>query len=116
MLALIEHGFMTGAGDDPCWLQPCQNHGVCMPTDSGFECLCTLRYVGDRCQHDLGSLCERPEHACLNEGTCREIPSGNRTVCLCRENFTGNDTSSVYSISIILYTSLEHCKSVESVS
>lgn len=81
-----------GSGDrnDPCWSRPCLNDGRCRATGtSGFECLCTRRYVGDRCQHDLGSLCDRPENGCLNGGTCLEQVAGNGTTCLCPPNFTG---------------------------
>jgi hypothetical protein len=40
--------------------------------DEGFKYRCSLRYIGDRCLHDLGSLCQRPEFSCLNGGSCHE--------------------------------------------
>ena len=87
---------------NPCWFQPCKNKGVCMAIGDAFECVCTMRYVGDRCQHDLGSLCQLPEHACMNGGTCRENSSGNGTVCLCAANFSGDHFSCQAAISRLL--------------
>ena len=58
--------------------------------DEGFECRCSLRYIGDRCQHDLGSLCQSPEFSCLNGGSCHEHPTGNGTSCICPSNLSGS--------------------------
>lgn len=83
----------NNATSDPCWNRPCRNYGKCSSlsnSDDGFECRCSLRYIGDRCQHDLGSLCERPEFSCLNGGSCHEHPTGNGTSCICPPNFSGS--------------------------
>ena len=44
-----------------CHSNPCLNNGSCFHTDdhSGevpFTCLCSKRFYGDRCQHELGSV------------------------------------------------------------
>ncbi|KAI9551727.1 hypothetical protein GHT06_022063 [Daphnia sinensis] len=83
----------NNATSDPCWNRPCRNYGKCSSSsnnEDGFECRCSLRYIGDRCQHDLGSLCERPEFSCLNGGSCHEHPTGNGTSCICPPNFSGS--------------------------
>jgi len=49
-----------------------------------------LRYSGDRCQVDLGTLCDRPEFSCLNGGSCREHSDSNGTRCICPPAFTGS--------------------------
>ena len=48
--------------------------------------LCSLTACSSRA---AGPLCSRPEHRCENGGVCQEDWTGERTVCLCPEGFSG---------------------------
>lgn len=37
-------------GTNPCWPNPCQNNGICMPSGSTFVCSCLTGYSGQRCE------------------------------------------------------------------
>ncbi|CDW55282.1 hypothetical protein TTRE_0000355401 [Trichuris trichiura] len=66
----------------------CVNDGTLGKDSRGhFMCMCTDRYNGIRCEHDV---CEGK---CKNAGTC--IPGMGKPKCICRRGYTGGDCTEV---------------------
>ncbi|XP_064457665.1 protein crumbs-like [Ornithodoros turicata] len=87
---LPDLGHCDGYDSDPCFSHVCQHSGVCTLVGGKPKCLCMSRYNGEYCQHDTGSLCNRPDHPqCQNGGTCQEDHLGNSTSCSCLPKYMG---------------------------
>uniref|UniRef100_A0A7E4WCV1 Cadherin-related family member 2 n=1 Tax=Panagrellus redivivus TaxID=6233 RepID=A0A7E4WCV1_PANRE len=68
----------------PCLNSPCSNSGQCLPSQTGFTCLCPDRYTGATCEIDLNACESRP---CPNGIVCHNLY--NDFHCICPAGFTG---------------------------
>ncbi|VVC29041.1 Hypothetical protein CINCED_3A018849 [Cinara cedri] len=73
---------------DYCSHAPCMTHGVCVPRQNKYHCICHPRYSGNNCEIDNGSLCAKQNNRCIN-GDCEEIKDGEGFICHCNKGFTG---------------------------
>ncbi|KAM8810851.1 cubilin [Eudromia elegans] len=69
---------------DICELQnPCAN-GQCLPTISGYFCVCNMGWTGTNCTEDIDECASNP---CQNGGTCTDGVGGYS--CECPSAWTG---------------------------
>nr|ACI49172.1 hypothetical protein Csp3_JD01.004 [Caenorhabditis angaria] len=73
----------------PCSEMPCGNGGSCVVQGKSFECICPMRYSGDKCQIDLEPCSSNP---CPTGIQC--IPYHNEYLCKCPNGFTGKHCES----------------------
>lgn len=45
---------LAGTGIDYCSHAPCMMHGVCVPRQNKYHCICQPRYSGNNCEIDNG--------------------------------------------------------------
>ena len=72
---------------EACDYQPCQNSGVCHPTNGPpfYSCVCHNRYRGATCEVDTAPCASSP---CLHSGLC--VPQGGgRYNCSCHPGTSG---------------------------
>ena len=90
---------------DACHPNPCENGGLCTLTSDGYECECIAGFIGPECSEDINE-CEDCKFdilsntsycvhmlcthivACLNGGTCTNIPGG--FTCECPDRLFGD--------------------------
>ncbi|KAE9538509.1 hypothetical protein AGLY_005608 [Aphis glycines] len=75
-------------GTDYCSHAPCMMHGVCVPRQNKYHCICHPRYSGNNCEIDNGSPCLKNNNRCIH-GLCEEIKYGEDFICHCDQGFTG---------------------------
>lgn len=44
----------SGTGIDYCSHAPCMMHGICVPRQNKYHCICQPRYSGNNCEIDNG--------------------------------------------------------------
>ncbi|XP_033101698.1 uncharacterized protein LOC117104902 [Anneissia japonica] len=77
--------WMFNTASEHCNSSPCENEGLCVELEKGYECECIPGYQGKHCEEDINECSALP---CLNGGTCHE---GVGTFsCSCLQGFTGN--------------------------
>jgi len=84
-------------------------HGICVPRQNKYHCICQSRYSGNNCEIDngesvyfiishmtefvkcyiIGSPCAKQNNRCMH-GMCEEIKHGEDFKCHCEKGFTGN--------------------------
>lgn len=87
-------------------------HGVCVPRQNKYHCICQPRYSGNNCEIDngivnhkifslviyqswiiiyfiIGSPCAKQNNRCMH-GDCEEIKHGEDFICHCNKGFTGD--------------------------
>ncbi|XP_062928048.1 hyaluronan-binding protein 2-like isoform X1 [Mobula hypostoma] len=69
--------------NDPCLSNPCQNHGVCETTASGYNCRCPRPFHGKRCQR-INDPCKKK--TCKN-GECIIQPNPPYYKCKCKHPY-----------------------------
>lgn len=42
--------------NDPCFPNPCKNHGVCTHDGTTATCICALKFRGPKCSGKISSL------------------------------------------------------------
>nr|XP_054770576.1 hyalin-like [Lytechinus pictus] len=72
----------------PCNPNPCQNGGLCVPTDlTSYQCICTECFTGTNCETNLNAcvnnLCENGAICIPDPGSCTDYS------CQCTDCFTG---------------------------
>lgn len=50
------HLQFSGTGIDYCSHAPCMMHGICVPRQNKYHCICQSRYSGNNCEIDNGKL------------------------------------------------------------
>ncbi|ROT78064.1 hypothetical protein C7M84_003247 [Penaeus vannamei] len=76
-----------GENCDTCFPYPGCKQGYCTQP---WECLCNPGWVGMLCdQPDNGGHCNEHPEACLNGGTCIDVPGARNFTCSCPSLFTG---------------------------
>lgn len=45
----------TGVRTEPCSSEICMSHGICVPVNDRYECVCSARYSGVNCEIDEGT-------------------------------------------------------------
>uniref|UniRef100_A0A8D9EVV2 Basement membrane-specific heparan sulfate proteoglycan core protein n=1 Tax=Cacopsylla melanoneura TaxID=428564 RepID=A0A8D9EVV2_9HEMI len=66
-----------------CSQKPCQNYGICYPTDlndRGYNCSCLTGYSGEHCEQEA-NMC-MSEDVCKNGGTCKVTANSYECLCL----------------------------------
>lgn len=79
------HGDGKTCKKNVCHPNPCKNSGTCVPTDSSYDCECSLGWTGPNCETRQYCI----PNPCKNGGTC--FPEENGYRCTCLSNFEGND-------------------------
>lgn len=46
--------YLLGKGIDYCSHAPCMMHGICVPKQNKYHCICQPRYSGNNCEIDNG--------------------------------------------------------------
>ncbi|CBY09181.1 unnamed protein product [Oikopleura dioica] len=64
--------------------EPCSQHGVCVNSFGGFDCICLPGYSGVFCEEEINECASDP---CRNGGTC--LNEEGIFQCICREFFSG---------------------------
>ncbi|XP_063951080.1 mucin-17-like isoform X2 [Lytechinus pictus] len=72
----------------PCNPNPCQNGGLCVPTDlTSYQCICTECFTGTNCETNLNAcvnnFCENGAICIPDPGSCTDYS------CQCTDCFTG---------------------------
>ncbi|XP_050423737.1 protein crumbs isoform X2 [Adelges cooleyi] len=75
-------------GIDYCSHAPCMTHGVCIPKENKYHCICHPRYSGNNCEIDNGSPCSKQNNRCMH-GLCEEVKHGEDFMCHCDKGYTG---------------------------
>lgn len=104
------HLQFSGTGIDYCSHAPCMMHGICVPRQNKYHCICQSRYSGNNCEIDngklqyfivvyafryfnnycvIGSPCAKQNNRCIH-GVCEEIKHGEDFICHCDKAFTGD--------------------------
>lgn len=88
-------------------------HGICVPKQNKYHCICQPRYSGNNCEIDngesynfiililnyikefnnyyiSGSPCAKQNNRCMH-GLCEEIKHGEDFLCHCDKGFTGDN-------------------------
>lgn len=74
---------------DPLTNEPkCFNNGKCVDRIGGYQCVCPLGYVGERCEGDVNECLSDP---CDPRGSYNCIQLTNSYRCECRTGYTGTD-------------------------
>lgn len=47
---------VSGTGIDYCSHAPCMMHGICIPKQNKYHCICHPRYSGNNCEIDNGEF------------------------------------------------------------
>ncbi|KAI3385912.1 hypothetical protein SNEBB_005781 [Seison nebaliae] len=68
-----------------CRNEPCRNGGICLLTQSGFECVCPKGFIGKYCEEINRGACV--SHPCLNDGICHN--NGSNYFCSCNYPYNG---------------------------
>ncbi|XP_041457583.1 mucin-17-like [Lytechinus variegatus] len=79
---------VTITSGSPCNPNPCQNDGLCVPTDlTSYQCICTECFTGTNCETNLNAcvnnLCENGAICIPDPGSCTDYS------CQCTDCFTG---------------------------
>ncbi|XP_030848243.1 fibropellin-1-like isoform X12 [Strongylocentrotus purpuratus] len=69
----------VNAASDPCTSSPCQNDGTCLPSGTGFVCMCPISHTGRLCDVPIDFCLQA--NACINGGTCVSESEGFRCIC-----------------------------------
>eukprot|EP00105_Crassostrea_gigas_P024738 XP_011445097.2 PREDICTED: uncharacterized protein LOC105340624 [Crassostrea gigas] len=74
---------------DPCETNPCNNGGICFPSEdhNDFFCHCNKGFTGRTCNIVPPNVC-LTMNPCLNSGTC-VTKLGGSFFCLCDTSYTG---------------------------
>ncbi|XP_037778716.1 uncharacterized protein LOC119575270 [Penaeus monodon] len=76
-----------GENCDTCFPYPGCKQGYCTEP---WECVCNPGWIGMLCdQPDNGGYCSEHTEACLNGGTCIDVPGARNFTCSCPSLFTG---------------------------
>lgn len=79
----------------PCLSQPCSNSGSCFEDSRGdYKCSCLPNFTGTYCENALAIHQQCEQNLCLNNGTCKIVPSANSNFdkyeCDCAKGFEGD--------------------------
>ncbi|XP_076145380.1 sushi, von Willebrand factor type A, EGF and pentraxin domain-containing protein 1 isoform X2 [Alosa pseudoharengus] len=68
-----------------CFLNPCQNKGICEEVGVGYVCTCQPGFTGAKCESDIDECESEP---CQNGGLCRDGMGDFH--CQCQPGFVGS--------------------------
>ncbi|KAI0224176.1 hypothetical protein LSAT2_024802 [Lamellibrachia satsuma] len=68
-----------------CDTNVCKNSGMCVDTQTGYQCSCTFGYIGDKCENET-EKCK--DNTCENGGSCTNTVTG--VDCTCPSNYAGD--------------------------
>nr|XP_057922474.1 sushi, von Willebrand factor type A, EGF and pentraxin domain-containing protein 1 isoform X2 [Doryrhamphus excisus] len=68
-----------------CFLNPCQNKGMCEEVGAGYVCTCMPGFTGAKCEMDVDECDSAP---CLNGGRCKD--GMGEFQCECKPGYVGS--------------------------
>ncbi|XP_030848234.1 neurogenic locus Notch protein-like isoform X4 [Strongylocentrotus purpuratus] len=77
----------VNAASDPCTSSPCQNDGTCLPSGTGFVCMCPISHTGRLCDVPIVNPCSSTP--CQSGGQCNAADDFSSFTCQCVLPYTG---------------------------
>ena len=50
ILTFLTFGKTSSSGIDHCYDEPCKNNGSCVNSEDGYQCICSEKFTGARCE------------------------------------------------------------------